>query len=76
MNGCPGEELSRRLIVKVGEVSRILNLPENQHLDEIPNLSKERERFGVCTTAHYSTSCVSVHDPPLSEVDGHLKNGT
>jgi hypothetical protein len=76
MNGCPGEELSRRLIVKVGEVSRILNLAENQHLDEIPNLSKERQRFGVCTTAHYSTSCVSVHDPPSAEVDGHLKNGT
>jgi hypothetical protein len=75
MNGGPGEELSRGLVVKIGELSWILNFPENQYLDKIANLSKKCKRFGVCTTAHYSTSCVSVYDPPLSDVNGHLKNG-
>lgn len=67
MNGSPGEELSRRLIAQIGELNRILNLSEHQHLNEIPNLSKKRERFAFCATAHYSTSCVSVNAPPSSD---------
>jgi hypothetical protein len=73
MDRSPGEELPGRLVLQIGELRWVLDLPQDQHLDQVTYLSKERQRFGIGTTAHYPTSCVSVNDPPLSDPNGRLE---